>query len=347
MGRIIQGYWDCPHCGEKEIKADPKKPYCSKCGEAQGAGVKFYIRDPNEVADQEIVEATGTKPKWVCNLCGAYNHAEDIICQSCRNIKDGQTHTYFSQQAGSSTRRLEISNKTQTILICSILALLLTGAIISLIWVLTPKEDTLEIITLSWESAIEVEVYQTCQESDWYLPPGARLQSTAWEIRGYESVFSHYEYEIHKVPKERIIGYNSQVVGHRDLGNGLFEEIIDEVPIYETYYEDEEERIAIYVEEPQWATKYYYEIDRWVYARSISKRGQDRDPSYEDLVLRKDERERTRYISYLASAINSKGETKQYSFSTSDWYNLEVGRRYKVLVSLGNSASLIENVKRN
>lgn len=42
MGKIIEGLWDCPFCGNKRIRAGRKT--CPDCGHPQDENTKFYMR---------------------------------------------------------------------------------------------------------------------------------------------------------------------------------------------------------------------------------------------------------------------------------------------------------------
>ena len=43
MGKIIEGLWDCPFCGNKRIRAGQKT--CPDCGHPQDENIKFYMPD--------------------------------------------------------------------------------------------------------------------------------------------------------------------------------------------------------------------------------------------------------------------------------------------------------------
>ena len=83
------------------------------------------------------------------------------------------------------------------------------------------------------------------------MPSGARLKYEKNEIYDYEKVVDHYEIKTKQVEKTRISRYETYVTGYKDLGNGYFEEITDERPVYETYYESEEYKIR-YIDKNQY-----------------------------------------------------------------------------------------------
>ena len=41
MGKILEGFWDCKHCGTKRIKGSIRE--CPNCGKARDDSTKFYL----------------------------------------------------------------------------------------------------------------------------------------------------------------------------------------------------------------------------------------------------------------------------------------------------------------
>jgi hypothetical protein len=77
----------------------------------------------------------------------------------------------------------------------------------------------------------------------------------------------------------------------KDLGNGYFEEITSQRPIYETYYVTETYQEPIYRREPVYQTRYYYEIDKWIVIRHVTTNGTDKKPYWGNTALKADQRE--------------------------------------------------------
>lgn len=97
MGRTIMGYWDCPYCGTKGIKGNVRE--CPNCGKPRGAGIRFYMKDVNEVVD----ELPGIKhePDWYCKYCGSLNPASADTCQSCGSPRSESNLNYFDVRDGN------------------------------------------------------------------------------------------------------------------------------------------------------------------------------------------------------------------------------------------------------
>lgn len=154
--------------------------------------------------------------------------------------------------------------------IAIVLAVLLS--IIGVIFLFTPKEVNMQITDFSWSRSISIEQNRTFHESDWSVPAGGRVTSQQMEFHHYQSVLDHYETRTREVARERLSHYEYSTT-LIDMGNGYFEEETISTPVYETYYETEEYQEPIYRDEPVYAMKYYYDIDRYVYERSVNTSG--------------------------------------------------------------------------
>lgn len=156
-------------------------------------------------------------------------------------------------------------------------------------------------------------------------------------------MLDHYETRTREVAKERISGYETYVSGTRDLGNGYFEEVTSERPIYETYYETETYEEPVYRDEPIYQTKYYYEIDKWIYERSVETNGNNTTPYWGETNLESDERISSKSEHYSVKGTESK-KRKEISFSLSfeEWSKLKPGQTIKVKITLGQGEILSE-----
>ena len=213
----------------------------------------------------------------------------------------------------------------------------------SIVWLVVPRTRTVTVNHTYWEQTIEVERYQTVDESGWSLPSNARLHKSQSEIYTYKKVLDHYENKTRQVAKQRLDHYDTKVVGHRDLGNGYFEEITEQVPVYETYYETEHYQEPVYRSEPVYKTKYYYEVDKWLHDRNLTSSGIDSTPYLPDTsMLKSDERTATQRASYTFSGTDDKGDTKTYEASYSDWSDLKAGDTITIKVSIFGNVKSIE-----
>ena len=218
------------------------------------------------------------------------------------------------------------------VIVFVLIAALVTG----LVYLFIPKEHDLTVTDIRWERNIDIEEYRTVNESDWYLPDGGRLQYTNREIHHYEDVLDHYETKTRQVPKERYVRTETVVTGYRDLGNGYFEEITSSRDIYETYYETETYQEAVYRSEPVYRTKYYYEIERWVYDRTETSQAADKHPEWPLMNLAENERESSRKETYTVTGKDEEGEEYTFTLSYADWERVHLGQEIEVKLSFGH-----------
>lgn len=215
-------------------------------------------------------------------------------------------------------------------------------AVIGIIYLFVPKNKEITITDISWERTVEVQRYQTVDESDWYLPSDARLKYSRQEFSHYQQVLDHYETKTRQVAKERITGYEEYVVSIEDLGNGYFEETTDTRPVYETYYETETYEDPVYRDEPVYRTKYYYEIDKWLYERTERSSGSDKKVYWPETTLASDERISSKNERYHVTGIDKKGREKSYSMSYEEWNSIKVNQTVKLQVSAFGDATLVK-----
>ena len=370
MGRIVEGRWKCPYCKTEEILG--RYQSCPNCGRQRDKDFKPTL--PKNIKDNYVSDENAKKlnknPDWLCSYCQSYNSANYDTCTCCGASKIESDKNYFDIQK---TKEINNDSKTSTTMsfgnesfdtehdtkkntspklksnflsfvsssifksiILGLVIVLFTTGIIALV---KPKEVTMSVTEVSWNRTIDVEKYQTVEESNWSLPQNARLLYSTKELHHYDTVLDHYETKSRKVSKERITGYNTYYT-YNDLGNGYFEEEKHSEPIYETYYETEYYEEPVYREDPVYQTKYYYEIDKWLYERSVKTSGKDKSPYWGNLNLASDERESSKSQRYqITGIVNDKKKT--YLISFDDWNKIDVGKDVKLKVSF-DLAELIE-----
>lgn len=376
MGRLIEGLWDCEYCGTTQIGGSKRDcPNCGKPrGENT---TFYIGNSPNRYVPIEQAGKINRNPDWLCEHCDSLNSDSVSSCVSCGAPRTADNMNYFEnkekreekkkkQEQNSSyepycsnyrdstsetsynNTRTQHSCETKSVFsdISSFFAetwktmliiLLIAIGILGMVFLLQPKEYELFVTELSWERSINVERYQTVEESDWFLPSGGRLQYTRSEYSHSEQVLDHYETKTRQVAKERISGYETYVSGHRDLGNGYFEEITSQRPIYETYYETETYQEPVYRSEPVYRTRYYYEIDKWLYERSVTTKGTNSFPYWGETNLEPDERESSRTDTYTVKGTElDSEEVISFALSFEDWSTLKVGQNLKVEISFGH-----------
>lgn len=376
MGRIIEGLWDCKYCNTKDIKGRFRE--CPNCGKPRDKDTTF--RMPNQISyvPEEEARKISKNPDWMCSYCNSLNPDSSNTCKSCGAERTSENLDYFSNKAkrelktkttssyyddinqededennfsdyshGNNYTDYSHNNKSGSNFFKDNWKLLtaiplIIALIVGMFFLFAPKEEEILIDSFKWDRSIEIERYQAVQESDWTMPPNARLLYSNLEFSHYQEVLDHYETKTREVPVERQVGTVEVVTGHRDLGNGYFEEITEDQPVYETFYETEYYEEAVYKDEPVYLMKYYYEIDKWLYERSVNTNGKDKNAYWGEVKLNDDERVSSKNQTYYIIGTDKKEKIRELRIDYGSWLKLEVNQNVKVKVSVFGSCELIE-----
>lgn len=373
MGRLIEGLWNCPYCSTKGIGGSKRE--CPNCGKPRGNYTKFD-RPGKITYVPEEASNINRNPDWLCKFCGSLNSDSDKTCKSCGSERTSENKNYFSMNEDFSSKIEDISlgqqfgdlkesnpledkktpkkNESYLKRVKSFLkdkwkfflfGILGLAFVLGIVVLLVPKTKEFTITGFEWERSVAIERYQTVNESDWELPSGGRLKYTKNEIYKYENILDHYETKSRQVTKERLKGYEDYVDGYRDLGNGYFEEIIRQRPVYETYTETEYYQEPIYKRVPIYKTKYYYEIDKWLYDRSLNTSGKEKNPYWkEPKDLTSKERESGRTEKYYIIGFDKKNneKTEKISVPFESWEKLKIDQTVKLKTTIFGEGELIE-----
>lgn len=358
--RLIEKYWDCEQCGSKKISGGLRE--CPNCGKPRDEDTTFYLSGEHKYVAPEIAATINRNPDWICRYCNSLNSDSNENCASCGASRTSENLNYFENKEKQREEAEELpevetdpEEEESSFLELSkilpfdmgVLGYVLIGlfsllVVIGIVYLFVPKNKEITITNISWERAIEVERYQTVDESDWNLPSNARLKYSRQEFSHYQQVLDHYETRTKQVAKERITGYEEYVVGIKDLGNGYAEEITDTRPVYETYYETETYQEPVYRDEPVYRTKYYYEIDKWLYERTERSSGSDKNVYWPETTLASDERISSKKEIYHVTGTDKKGREKYYSMKYEEWKTIEVGQTVTFQVSAFGDATLVK-----
>lgn len=195
---------------------------------------------------------------------------------------------------------------------------------------MTPETKIVTVDEVYWEYSIDIEEYKTMNESGWSLPSNARLQYTKEELQRYEQVIDHYE-TVTKTKSRQVIDYYEEVVvGYKDLGNGYFEEQVEQRPVYKTEYYTVTEQEPVYVSVPIYATKYYYEIDKWIVIDTIETRGTDKKPYYGQKSLTSKQRYGDKSQAYALQCVDEDEKSNTYTINYDDWNVIQAGDKLEI-----------------
>lgn len=351
--------WVCGHCGNYNSDANKE---CQECGSVRTEKNDDYFdnlekiksKKQDERIDEEKQEEMQEEIQEETQE-GIQEETQEGMQEEQIVIKQPRKPNYHSNSHEDKMKEDKANKKSffhssffRKYLPIASFAVLIVAILVA---IFLPKEIALKVEDVNWERTIEIQKYKTVQEDDWSIPHGGRYLYEREEISHYDKVLDHYETRTREVRKERQVGTKTVVVGERDLGNGLSEEIVRDEPIYETYYETEEYEVPIYREVPVYETRYYYEIDRWKYERSVETSGKDKKPYWGDTQIQNeeknkpkvgDEKESKRYEHYHIKGQDEKEKSYTVEVSFEDWQKIEKGNEYTIKVKKVGLSELIE-----
>lgn len=181
-----------------------------------------------------------------------------------------------------------------------------------------------------WERTIAIEELQTVTEEGWDVPAGGRRLSERQAVYGYNQVLTGYETRTRNVSEQVQVGTEAYPCGQRDLGNGFFEEVLCDRPIYETRTRSETYEEPIYQSVPIMRTSYTYEIDRWRVVTTRRVGGTNRRAEWPTLNLRDNQRAGARTEQYIVVLEDGNRRRYELEVSQAQWEALREGQRVEV-----------------
>lgn len=370
MGRIIEGVWDCVYCGANKVRGGLRE--CPQCGHPRNEDVEFYLDDPqNYVLDETLAEKARQGSDWICQFCDCLNSSTASVCEGCGATRDAETKDYFenlqerqeepegervSQFTNDASEPVdshqsELSSNAKAVkrkrfdwgkaLKIGAASLLAIALIVGIVMLFTPREVSGTVVDMRWSRSVEIEEYKTVRESGWSIPPGGREISRSEEIHHYNSVISHYETKTRTYTEQVLDHYEEYVSSYRDLGNGYFEEITSQRPVYRTETRTETYEEPVYVQVPVYETKYVYDIDKWDHQSYKDTSGNDKSPYWSDYECKSNERIGSKIEVFSVSVELSNSDTETYSLPYDQWESLEIGQEVKLKAYVTGSAELI------
>jgi hypothetical protein len=186
------------------------------------------------------------------------------------------------------------------------------GLALSVYLLVTYRTDAqVEVTRVSWSRAIEIQQYQTVQESAWSIPQGGR------ETRHYEA-FHHY---------------NHIVTGSRQVCSGTGKTQTCSTQLTYTDY-------------PVYQTRYDYDIDRWITVRTPERHGIGHNAEWPDVSDLKEgtalgsERAGTRISRYTVAF------TRDYALDITEerWRGFTPGMRAVLILNIFRQAMDVRQV---
>ena len=335
---IREGAWDCTTCGRTRNRGPEK--YCAGCGHPRGTEIEIYLpEDAEEVTDEAALERALAGADWCCDHCGGDNRADADFCTGCgapgegaatREVvvhRTGRSEPSTATAAVSSSanrpskarrkqlkrdyRRRTKSSRKPLAIGCFVLVVIVA----LLTWCGRTSSSTATVSGFGWERTIAIEKLLTVTEEAMpsQVPQGARLLDSASGDGRTRTVTERVQ-----------VGTERVKVGVRDLGNGFFEDVYEERPVYETRTRQVPARGPP-------GGKVRYQIDRWSQVREERARGGDRSPRWPAVTLAAKEREGERSETFTVYFSGAGGGTLTYrARSEQEWLGFTRGARFEV-----------------
>ena len=333
--------WRCDFCGAYNKSSERK---CKTCGHPRDESAKGYYSVTgekkstisSEISDGDIYEGSENIYE---DMSKSSSEINDIVSgkANAKNLNDakGEFQKTIEKHRASAPDRNAAANVSgpkeapkskNGLKIVGVLVAIAVIAFAVVMVLFSNHKGSFKVTGKTWERSIEVEKQTTVSESGWTLPEGARLDHTASEVRSYNQVVDHYEdvtvTKYRSVPKTETY--------YEDLGNGNAQQRTRTTYVNEPY--TAVERQPIYKNVPVFDTKYYYDIDKYVFDRTVETSGTDNEPVWGDTNLKDGERTGNTKEKYT---IKFDDGGKEKSIDT----DLEVWKQYKV----GDEIALMKN----
>jgi hypothetical protein len=283
---IREGAWDCPTCGQKGLPGSRK--HCGGCGTVRGDDVEFYLPEgAREVTEEEETRRANAGPDWKCPYCGGDNPGFNSHCSGCGSSQDGteKRATKVTLTRAPKPPAPEGPNWMARILTgCGLLLLLFFVSC----WLLTRTTvSAMQVQSMSWQRSVDVEVLGPVIEEGWQdkgeVPGNARVLSRNRQIREHKQVQTGTTSKTRTVSERVQTGTKKVKVGTKDLGNGYFEDVFEDQPVYQDKQRQERYEEPVYRQVPVYDTKVRYEVEKWHKESSVTESGDDNAPRWPEV----------------------------------------------------------------
>lgn len=359
---IRMGRWDCGSCGKKGVLGPEVQ--CPNCSAPRPKDLQFYLATDAEIIENEAkLKDALAGADWVCSHCLAHNKTTSQSCYSCDSprdeIREGdkeleeKTH-YFDEEKEDTPdfikdfRRAPYKDwrqygfhrlyngednpypKALQWLVRNFNKLAVTlmtalAALASFVWTTSVE---VPIDSFDWERSIYYDEFKPVVEEDWQMP------RNAVQLEAFEAIHHHNQVFVRNESRTRTkrvqVGTEQYKCGTKDLGNGYFQDVYCNRPVYENQTERYEE--PIYNQVPVYQTKYRYRIKKWVKAETpLQLKRENHRPQWPDDALLQDRniyREKQRTEAYYLS-IKMDDEIHRHRMQKEFWLKLRANSTLK------------------
>ena len=322
--------WVCSYCNSLNNWADD---ICTSCGSPRNEATVEYgmqKRENSNTDTNDFVALSGIDEETA-------NDIEDKIKERKPSLANRKSFDSVSEdkEIADETSENPKDKSNRLSIFVSIFSFVKDNAIpilLAMLFLLCagvlfyPHKETVTVTGFEWARNISIEDLRTVQESDWSVPSGGRVYKEQTELKTYVSVIDHYETKTETKSRQVIDHYDTEY-SYSDNGNGTFTEHTKQVPVYKTEYYEETHQEPVYRQDPVYATKYYYDIDKWFDSgRDYPSSGTDQNPYWNtDYTLAEKERDTDRTEKYTVFYDNGKSD----DLKLDDWLKRNVGDQYK------------------
>jgi hypothetical protein len=211
------------------------------------------------------------------------------------------------------------------------------------VWCNRPREVELMPVAHSWTRAIEVQALRPVEEEGWEgeIPSNARVLASRRELYRTERVQVGSRRESRTVTERVQVGTERVKTGSRDLGNGYFEDIYEDRPVYRDERRQVSETVPVFEDRKIFKNRLRYEITKWVTVRTETAKGSSPDLRWPEVQLRAGEQLGAQTESLEVQLRDPKGRTFTYRVpNENDFRRLVPGRALAAEIKSGEVKSL-------
>lgn len=348
--------WKCEYCGADN---HTDKEFCSGCGAPKdGAPVRKVI----EYKFDETKE--GKKIDYTLKLTGtgfaveamgqifegktadeAFNKFFEHLRESEKLVKE-RSYPEPPIKAPQSTSHQKQSPVTKALFFgCFSLIFFF---ILFAIYMIIPRRTSGTVNGFHWQTSIDLERLNTLTETKWEyeVPNDARIMSRRREIHHYNKVQIGTTTKSKTVTEKIKTGTKKVKVGTRDKGNGYFEDVYEDRPIYKEVEKKVTYQEPVYRDVPEYRYKVTYQIDRWQIVGTRSDSGDDQNASVPE--LKPGYKERKGKISEEFTVFFEGPKKKKLTYKTrnkEEWLTFRIGQKYELKADLHGNVTKIERAK--
>ncbi|MDX1906889.1 MAG: zinc finger protein [Bacteroidia bacterium] len=347
---IRVGRWDCHTCGTTGILGPETR--CTNCGAPRPRDVKFYLPEDAEIVQDAQQEAEALRgADWICGHCHGQNKAADSTCNACGNPRDESSEDVALEERTYTTREIPRTSfeRSRTLhpleqqaqapprrnpILRNLLvaALVVVGAVVLLRSF--PRTVQVEVTGFRWERSVQMMHYEAVAREAWDLPAGAFEVQSERAIRDYRQVLRGYETRTRTVQVQT--GSERYVCGQRDRGNGYFEDVYCNRPIYENRQETYQE--PVYDQVPVYGTRYRFKVMDWIAKPEylLTAAGQDHTAVWPASPPQRDPknwREGEKKEAYFITVRQPNGKLHEEKVGPRYWEHLAAGSKIPAKVS--------------